>query len=111
MVHWPIHATGLFLNLTFSYKWNFNFDGQVLEGRLTCIQRMIPDYDTRNAVNREIEVYRDGTRVFSFGDDIHDRADFMLGKLLEPFKFSPLFERWIMIYLYLFPILVFQSSM
>ena len=54
---------------------------------------MIPDYDTRNAVNREIEVYQDGTGVFSFGDSIRDRTNFMLSKLLECFKFSPLFER------------------
>ena len=54
---------------------------------------MIPDYDTHNVVNREIEVYRDGTGVFSFGDAIRDRTDFMPGKLLERFKFSPLFER------------------
>ena len=43
---------------------------------------MIPDYDTRNAVNREIEVYRDGIGVFSFGDAICDRTEFMPGKLL-----------------------------
>ena len=66
----------------FAYKCNFDFDGEVLEGLLTCIQMMIPDYDTRNAVNREIEVYRDGTGVFSFADAIRDRTEFMLGKLL-----------------------------
>ena len=87
MLHQPIHAAGHFLDPAFAYKRNFDFDSEVLEGLLTCIQRMIPDYDTRNAVNREIEVYRDGTRVFSFGDAIRDKTDFMLGKLLESFKF------------------------
>ena len=43
---------------------------------------MIPDYDTRNAVNHEIEVYRDGTGVFSFVDAICDRTEFMPGKIL-----------------------------
>ena len=59
---------------------------------------MIPDYDTRNAINCEIEVYRDGTGVFGFADAIRDRTEFMPGKLLTyqtvlTFKFSPLFER------------------
>ena len=82
MLHQPIHAAGLFLNLAFAYKYNFDFDGEVLEGLLTCIQRMIPDYDTRNAINRKIEAYRDGTGVFGFADAIRDRTVFMPGKLL-----------------------------
>ena len=43
---------------------------------------MIPNYDTRNAVNRDIEVYQDGTGVFIFADAIRDRTEFMPGKLL-----------------------------
>ena len=93
MRHRPIHASRLFLNPAFVYKCNFDFDSEVLEGLLTCIQRMIPNYETRNATNRKIEVYQDGTGIFSFGDAIRDRIDFMPGKLLECFKFSPLFER------------------
>ena len=65
----------------------FDFESEVLEGLLTCIQKMIPDYETLNATNREIEVYRDGTRVFGFGDAIRDRTDFMPNKLLECFNF------------------------
>ena len=37
---------------------------------------------TRNTVNREIEVYWDGTGVFGFADAIRDRTEFMPGKLL-----------------------------
>ena len=65
MLHQPIHAATLFLNPAFSYKCNFDFDGKVLEGLLTCIQRMVPDYETHNAINREIEVYRDGTEYLA----------------------------------------------
>ena len=82
MLHRPIHAVALFLNLAFTYKCNFDFDDEVLEGLLTCIQRMVLEYETHNAINREIEVYRDGTGGFGFGDAIHDRTIFMLGKLL-----------------------------
>ena len=82
LVHRPIHAATLFLNLAFSYKCNFDFDDEVLEGLLTCIQRMVPEYDTRNAINCDIEVYRDGTGAFVFGDIIRDRTLFMPGMLL-----------------------------
>jgi hypothetical protein len=34
MLHQPIHAAILFLNLAFSYKCNFGFDGEVMEGFL-----------------------------------------------------------------------------
>ena len=43
---------------------------------------MGPDYETHNAINCEIEVYRDGTRAFGFGDAIRDRTIFMPGILL-----------------------------
>ena len=51
MLHRPIHEEGLFLNPAFAYKCNFDFDSEVLEGLLTCIQRMIPDYETHNVIN------------------------------------------------------------
>ena len=54
MLHRPIHATTLLLNSTFSYESNFDFDDKVLEGLLTCIQRMVPEYETHNAINRNI---------------------------------------------------------
>eukprot|EP00253_Pinus_taeda_P032135 PITA_32135 len=43
MLHRPIHAAALFLNPAFSYKCNFDFDGEVMEGLHSCIQRMVPD--------------------------------------------------------------------
>ena len=54
MLHRPIHATGLFLNPAFSYKCDFNFDGEVMEGLYTCLHKMVPDYETREEINREI---------------------------------------------------------
>ena len=37
MLHRPIHAAGLFPNPVFACKCNFDFDGEGLEGLLTCI--------------------------------------------------------------------------
>ena len=45
-------------------------DDKVLEGLLTCVQRMVLEYETHNAINREIEVYRDGIGAFGFVDAI-----------------------------------------
>ena len=63
MLYRPIHATILFCNPAFFYKCNFDFDGKVMEGFLTCLLRMVLDYETCNAINREIEVYWDGFRL------------------------------------------------
>jgi hypothetical protein len=58
MLHRPIHAATLFLNPAFSYKCNFDFDGEVMEGLHSCIQRMVPDPELRSKINREIQFYR-----------------------------------------------------
>jgi hypothetical protein len=83
MLHRPIHATTLFLNPAFSYKCNFGFDGEVMEGLLTCLQRMVPDVEIRIEINREIEMYRDGTGLFGFDDVVAARTILMPRKSLE----------------------------
>eukprot|EP00253_Pinus_taeda_P032126 PITA_32126 len=78
MLHRPIHAATLFLNPTFSYKCNFDFDGEVMEGLHSCIQRMVPDLELRSKINREIQSYQDCVGLFGFFDDaIRERALFM----------------------------------
>jgi hypothetical protein len=57
MLHRPIHVATIFLNPTFSYKYNFDFDGEVMEGLHTCLQRMVLDVVIRLEINREIEMY------------------------------------------------------
>ena len=77
MLHRPIHAAALFLNPAFSYKCNFDFDAEVTEGLLSCLERMVPDAETRSIINREIEIYRDASGVFSFQDAIRERDSLM----------------------------------
>ena len=74
MLHRPIHATTLFLNPAFSYKCNFDFDGKVMEGLHSCIQRMVPDPELRIKINREIQCYRDCVGLFGFDDAIRERT-------------------------------------
>lgn len=77
MLHRPIHVAALFLNPAFSYKCNFDFDAEVTEGLIVCLERMVPDAETRSIINREIEIYRDGSGVFSFQDAIRERDSLM----------------------------------
>ena len=40
-LHLPIHAAGLYLNPAFSYACGFQFDVEVMDGFLQCVQRMV----------------------------------------------------------------------
>lgn len=77
MLHQPLHATTLFLNPTFYYKCNFDFDSEVMEGLHTCLQRMVPNLELHSKTNREIEMYQDNIKLFGFDDAIHERTTFM----------------------------------
>eukprot|EP00253_Pinus_taeda_P033933 PITA_33933 len=74
MLHRPIHAAALFLNPAFSYKCGFDFDGEVMEGLHSCIQRMVPDPELRSKINREIQYYWDCVGLFGFDDAIRERT-------------------------------------
>jgi hypothetical protein len=83
MLHRPIHAAAIFLNPAFSYKCNFDFDGEVMEGLHACLQRMVPDVAIRLDINREIEMYRDGTGLFGYEDAIASRSILLPRKSLK----------------------------
>jgi len=83
MLHRPIHAAMLFLNPAFSYSCNFDFDDEVMDGLFTCLRRMVPDADTRDEINREIEMYRECTGLFGFEDTIRLRTTLMPRKSLD----------------------------
>jgi hypothetical protein len=83
MLHRPIHAATIFLNPAFSYKCNFDFDGEVMEGLHACLQRMVLDVVIRLDINREIEMYRDGTGLFGYEDVIASRNILLPHKSLE----------------------------
>jgi hypothetical protein len=83
MLHRPIHAATIFLNPAFSYKCNFAFDGEVMEGLHACLQRMVLDVAIRLDINREIEMYRDGTGLFGYEDVVASRKILLPRKSLE----------------------------
>jgi len=42
-LHHLIHVARIYLNPTFSYTHGFIFDVEVMDGFLTCVQRMVPN--------------------------------------------------------------------
>jgi hypothetical protein len=83
MLHRSIHAAAIFLNPAFSYKCNFAFDGEVMEGLHACLQRMVPDFVIHLDINREIEMYQDGTGLFGYEDVVASRNILLPRKSLE----------------------------
>eukprot|EP00253_Pinus_taeda_P021121 PITA_21121 len=57
-LHRPIHATGLFLNPAFSYACGFDFDAEIMDGFLTCVQNMVRSPEQRIEISKQIETYR-----------------------------------------------------
>jgi hypothetical protein len=83
MLHRPIHAATLFLNLAFSYNCNFDFDDEVMDGLFTCLRGMVPDASIHDQINCEIEMYRECARLFGFEDAVRLRTCLMPRKSLD----------------------------
>ncbi|KAH9292585.1 hypothetical protein KI387_042230, partial [Taxus chinensis] len=66
-LHQPIHAAGYYLNPKYFYSDSFtDVNGEVMEGLSTCIERMIPDVETRDLVILELQSYKHARgRLFS----------------------------------------------
>ena len=92
-LHRPIHAAGLFLNPAFSYSCGFNFDAEVMDGFLECVQRMVPSAADRSEISKELEVYRRAMGTFGFDMAINDRKNIMPSKfhLVSKFNFITFF--------------------
>jgi len=79
-LHRPIHAAGLFLNPAFAYACGFNFDAEVQDGLIECIQRMVPSAEERLKIGSEIEIYKRAALTFSYDMAITSRTTLMPGK-------------------------------
>jgi hypothetical protein len=80
-LHRPIHAVGIYLNLTFFYSRGFRFDAEVMDGFLTCVQRMVLSPQERVEISKEMEIYRIAGGTFGFDMAIEDEKTIMPGKL------------------------------
>ena len=72
--HRPIHAAGLYLNLAFSYACGFQFDAEVMDGFLQCVQRMVLTPFERADISRQMEIYRMSGGNFGYDMAVQDRT-------------------------------------
>jgi hypothetical protein len=82
-----IHAAGIYLNPAFSYLCGFRFDVEVMEGFLTCVEKMVLSHEERVDISKEMEIYRMSGGTFVFQMAIADRKTKMPGKISLNFKF------------------------
>ena len=80
-LHRPIHAAGLYLNPAFAYACGFNFDGEVIDGFLQCVQRMVLTPAERSEISRQKEIYRMASGMLGYDMVVQDRTTRMPGKL------------------------------
>eukprot|EP00253_Pinus_taeda_P036589 PITA_36589 len=72
-LHRPIHAAGLFLNPGFSYACGFDFDAEIMDGFLSCVQKMVRSPEQRTEISKQIETYRMSGGTFGFDMAVNDR--------------------------------------
>ena len=65
-LHRPIHVAGLYLNLAFSYACRFQYDVEVMDRFLQCVQRMVLTPFERSKISRQKEIYRMAGGIFGY---------------------------------------------
>eukprot|EP00253_Pinus_taeda_P032362 PITA_32362 len=73
-LHRPIHAARIYLNPAFSYAYGFVFDAEIMDGFLTCVQRMVRSPTERIEISKEIETYRIAGGTFGFDMVVTDKT-------------------------------------
>jgi hypothetical protein len=90
-LHRPIHAVGLYLNPAFAYACGFNFDGEVIDGFLQCVQRMVLIPAKRSEISKQNEIYRMASRILGYDMVVQDRTTRIPGKLQFQILFIPFY--------------------
>eukprot|EP00253_Pinus_taeda_P032329 PITA_32329 len=78
-LHRPIHAAGIFLNPAFSYACGFVFDAEIMDGFLSCVQKMVRSPAKLTKISKEIKTYRMAGGTFGFDMAVADRTIKMPG--------------------------------
>lgn len=63
-------------NSTYAYLCNFDFDGDVMEGILPCLWRMVPDADACKTINCKMKMYWEASGLSGFVDANNERSIF-----------------------------------
>eukprot|EP00253_Pinus_taeda_P001524 PITA_01524 len=72
-LHRSIHAAGIYLNPAFSYPFGFLFDVEIMDGFLTCVQRIVQSPTERAEISKEMEIYRIASGTFGIEMAVVDR--------------------------------------
>jgi hypothetical protein len=94
-LHHPIHVAGIYLNPAFAYACGFNFDGEVIDGFLQCIQRMVMTPAKLLEISKQNEIYWMASEMFGYDMVVQDRTRKMSGKL----QFQILFIHFYILYM------------
>ena len=78
-LHRPIHAAGLFLNPAFSYACGFDFDTEIMDGFLSCVQKMVRSPEQRIEISKQIETFRMAGGTLGFEMAVNDKTIKMPG--------------------------------
>eukprot|EP00253_Pinus_taeda_P001467 PITA_01467 len=78
-LHRPIHIVGHFLNPAFSYACGFDFDAEIMDGFLSCVQKMVRSPEQHIKISKQIEPYRMAGGTFGFEMVVNDRTIKMPG--------------------------------
>eukprot|EP00253_Pinus_taeda_P034285 PITA_34285 len=70
----PIHAARIFLNRAFFYACGFVFDAEIMDGFLSCVQKMVRSSTERTKISKLIETYRMAGGTFGFDMAVTDRT-------------------------------------
>jgi hypothetical protein len=90
-LHRPIHAAELYLNPAFAYACGFNFDGEVIDGFLQRVQRMVLTPVEHSKISRQNEIYRMASEMLGYVMAVQDRTTRMPGKLQFQILFIPFY--------------------
>lgn len=65
-LHKPIHGCAHFLNPQLFFEPTFDVDDDEVNGNVrSCIERMVPDFETRSKLRHDLVIYKSHTHTWS----------------------------------------------
>lgn len=82
-LHRPLHAAGYFLNPEMYYDNEEKAKGgAIMEGLISCIQRLVPDEKTQDIISEQLDLYENAAGIFGNAMAIRQRKKKSPGKFI-----------------------------
>lgn len=78
--HCPLHMAGCFLNPQFFYRIRGDMPNEILSGMLDCIERLVPDVNVQDKINKELGLYKNAEGDFGRKMAVRARNTLLPGK-------------------------------